>query len=536
MSDVTVRDNTSGWWTIAAVLLVAFLVRLVFMVGLVGSDDLHYATYAHQIATGTFSPTSYFHALRLGIIGPTALAYRLFGVSAAATVWFPLVCSLLSVFVVYLLGRELFGHSAGLWGAVIYAVFPVDVVQAGLLMPDVPVATFAGLALLFVLYGERVESGPVSLLSFAAAGLLLGLGYMCKVTAVLPTGVLLLYAVLRRKRLHCYAVMLVTLGLIVAIEGVYYRQVNGDFFFRLNVLRQWDHTLADGMLAGPLASLSEYPRAMFLSIEEFGLFWYLFVAAAVWAVTVRLKRTWVVMLWVILLWLYLQFGISSFRQLTFPAHVPRYLILVTIPAAALVGAMLAGLGRRRHRVVLSIVVALVVLSSLFFTGLHATLVGSRVWNSKQVARQLKELPRRPTYVLLGRAAVDWSAGLGQCDLRELYRSHDPQTGAKADPVPVETLTGSYVVVDRRLIGFHRERHELKLPDYLEEIPSDWRKVIEIRNDFSGLKYAPVRLVRWALDRKLIPGPVGTRFESTLSRVTRDHHCIVYAVPGKELQP
>ena len=44
--------TTIRWWHVALLLVGALLVRLVFMVGLTGSDDLHYARQAQQMSQG----------------------------------------------------------------------------------------------------------------------------------------------------------------------------------------------------------------------------------------------------------------------------------------------------------------------------------------------------------------------------------------------------------------------------------------------------------------------------------------------------
>lgn len=515
--------------------MAALLVRLVFLVGMTGSDDLHYAKQAQAMSEGRFIPGNYFANFRVGLIVPTALAYRLFGISTTTTIWFVMLCSLLGTLVAILLGRELFGTSAGLWAGALYAVFPIDVVEAGMLLPDICVAALTGLALVCVLRAERERGVPVKTLLFVMAGVLVGAGYLCKMTGLMTMAVLVAYLLVRRKNVGWLLPMLAGLAVVIIAEGSFYHVVQGDFLLRFRVEGGASQPIGDGKLTGALASLTEYPRAMFLSIEEFGPFWYLFVAAVAWAVAARPSRAWVVALWVAPLWLMLEFGFAGVTRQPFPVHVPRYLTLVTIPAAALIGAMFARLQGRRRWVILSVLSAATLAGSLFFAGLHATLVESTVWNSRQVAARLKELPRRPTYVLFGRSKIDWFAGTSRLELRELYR------GADNEALPLDALAGCYVVVDHRLITFQSEREELKLPDYIVHPPATWTKAAEIRNNFSGVKHVPIRLATWVLQKGILgQGLVAKRFERTLGRVSQDNECVIYHVPntadGQEQSP
>jgi len=532
MSSPPVGGSTMRWWQVGLLLMAALLVRLTFLVGSAGSDDLQYANQALRMSEGHGSPGGYLANLRIGIIAPTALGYRLFGVNTATTIWFTMLCSLLGVLAAYLLGRELFGKSAGFWAGVVYAVLPLDVVEAGILLPDICVAALTGLALFGVLRSERASSERRKRWWFVLAGALVGAAYLCKMTALMTLIILAAYVLLKRGKPAWLGALLAGLVVVLVLEGAFYGVTEGEVLYRFSVTGGWNHAIADGALADELASLMEYPRAMFVSIEEFGAYWYLLLAAGVWAVATRLKRWWVVALWMVPIWLTLEFGIASLTQRTFPAHVPRYLLLVMIPGAALIGAMFSGLAQRRRWGVLGVVATGTVLSSLFFAGLHATLVESTVWNSRQVACALGEMPERPTYVLQGKGTVDWLAGPGKYDLRPVYQQHDAKSGLDSEPMEREALSGSYVVVDHRLIGFARERMELTLPEYVEAVPSDWRIAREIRNEFSGVKYVPVRLVKWALGKHLLPGPIAGRFARTLGKVMEENECVIYEVPER----
>src|SRR6266581_2507853 len=111
------RKSVPGWrmviWFAVALGLAAGL-RIVSHSGPIGSDDLGYAELAHKLAQGTASVTAYEGApafqLRIGIIAPTALAFRLVGVREWALAIYPLVLSLASILLAFMAGRMFFNE------------------------------------------------------------------------------------------------------------------------------------------------------------------------------------------------------------------------------------------------------------------------------------------------------------------------------------------------------------------------------------------------------------------------------------------
>ena len=94
-------------WILPTILAVlALAVRLWCFTGLIASDDVVYAHYARLLATGRYSVEANHMALRFGLLLPVAGAYALFGVSEVTTVLVPLLASVASVVLVFLIGRS----------------------------------------------------------------------------------------------------------------------------------------------------------------------------------------------------------------------------------------------------------------------------------------------------------------------------------------------------------------------------------------------------------------------------------------------
>ena len=101
-------------WTLAAILAGgALAVRLWCFTGLIASDDVVYAHYAHALATGRYSLEANHLALRFGLLLPVAASYALLGISEATTALVPLLASVASAVLVFFIARRQFGLAAG---------------------------------------------------------------------------------------------------------------------------------------------------------------------------------------------------------------------------------------------------------------------------------------------------------------------------------------------------------------------------------------------------------------------------------------
>src|SRR4029453_15999995 len=137
------------------VLIGAALLRLVFFSGLVLYDDISYVRRAYELSTGRMEPPMTHFQARIGLVGPTALVYRAFGVGPGTTAAVPLACSLLGVLAAFLLGARLFGVQTGPLAAFLLAIFPMDVIFASELFATTPATLLVGSALGFFLLAER---------------------------------------------------------------------------------------------------------------------------------------------------------------------------------------------------------------------------------------------------------------------------------------------------------------------------------------------------------------------------------------------
>src|SRR5262245_12630184 len=155
----------------AGILVLGAALRLLFFTGFHGFDDIFYIQRAYSLSEGIFSLPATHWGARIGLVGPTALAYGIFGVTSASTVAFPFLCSLLTIVAAFYLGRRLFSDQVGLMAALLVAIFPMDVIFASMLFPTAPVSLLCGWGFGVFLLAE-VEGRPIHyLVSGVAFGL-----------------------------------------------------------------------------------------------------------------------------------------------------------------------------------------------------------------------------------------------------------------------------------------------------------------------------------------------------------------------------
>ena len=228
----TRADRSRFWWLLAAIALIAFGVRLWFVLTLArrnptGGDPFYYHVQANLLADGkgfsepfTFSQT--------GRLIPTAFHPPLFSLVLAVsslfggTSWFAhklvaCVAGTGTVFVVGLVARQLAGNRAGLIAALLAAVYPNLWVVDGILMPE----SLYGLSIAVVLLAAYAYRRTPRLHLAFATGAAIGLATLVRGEAVVLAVVLAVPLALwapgdRSLRLRRLGAMLVAVALVIA--------------------------------------------------------------------------------------------------------------------------------------------------------------------------------------------------------------------------------------------------------------------------------------------------------------------------------
>lgn len=231
------------------IVLLGLGLRLYFFKGFTGFDDGEYARFAYQMAHGRFAIEGYagppVFPLRLGVIFPTSLAFRLFGLSESSMVIYPLLLSLMGLLLSYVCAGVLFNHRVGLIAAALYAIAPIEIENATQLLPDLPATFYASLGVVVLLFFIRsdVEHRPMLFLGGFIAGSAFGFSWLCKESISFFALTCVVLMVLNLKRSWKSGVVLwagVASGslLIFVGEVVFYGNLMGDFLFRFHEIER----------------------------------------------------------------------------------------------------------------------------------------------------------------------------------------------------------------------------------------------------------------------------------------------------------
>ena len=242
------------WILLALILLLAAILRWLGFVGFVSSDPAAYSSFAHQIATGTWEVGNHRGAppvfsLRLGLILPTALMFRTFGVSEAAMLLPVWVLSMASVIVAYAGGRYMGTWRTGLIAAFLLAIIPLEIQSATNLVPDGPASFWGAVAALGLLWSIERRTRLAMTGAGFLAGLCLGVAWLTKESTAYLFPVLGVFSVLImiRKRSSVWAVVAFAAAalLVALLEGLFYLHTVGNPLFRVTEISRSNILCAD---------------------------------------------------------------------------------------------------------------------------------------------------------------------------------------------------------------------------------------------------------------------------------------------------
>jgi len=334
-------------WILAAVLAGgALAVQLWCFTGLIASDDVIYAHYAHALATGRYSLEANHLALRFGLLLPVAAAYALLGISEATTALVPLMASVASVVLVFFIARRQFGLSAAVIAAVLLASFPLSIRYGSILVPE----TVAELYILAAvcLYLRACENGRTT--TATAAGMMLGLAYLTGELAFFVALAVLMEAAWQRRWRLLVAIAFGSFAVMLG-EHLYYWFAAGDPLFRLHAMAAHNQRpTAMAFREHPAwRFFRALPHLMLIPSPGFGLHSLAVLALAVLAsFMLSIRRTALFLLWIILPLLYLNFGTTSLKTYIAMPVGDRYLELIYPPLFVLSGALLAIVLHKKH--------------------------------------------------------------------------------------------------------------------------------------------------------------------------------------------
>jgi 4-amino-4-deoxy-L-arabinose transferase-like glycosyltransferase len=227
----------------AFTLLGVTLVRLFWLAGNpidLYPDEAQYWLWSRNLAFGYYSKPpliAWLIALTTSVFGEDE-----FGIRVAS----PLL-HFLTGFVVYGIGKRLYGPRIGYWSAVVYVTLPAVFLSAAIISTDVPLLLCWAAALYaFIRAREEGASAEASRRWWIATGIAVGFGLLAKYAmAYWLISALILVTVVRDERHHLKPLLGATaLGLVIYAPNFVWNALTGWASYK--------HTGANASLSGPL--------------------------------------------------------------------------------------------------------------------------------------------------------------------------------------------------------------------------------------------------------------------------------------------
>lgn len=485
--------------SILAFLLILFIVaipaRVISFKGYNGSDDGRYAELAWGMANGEYTTMEYsgppVFPLRVGLIFPTALGFKIAGPNELVMLIYPFVLSLLSVVLVFIAGWSFFNIRAGLVAASIQAILPIDTKAATMLLPDLPAAFWATLGVLFIHWGSRHSSTRLKSTYGSLSGLFFGLSWLCKESIAylaLFFVIAMIWLTYKEKRNYVLFIFsgLTAIGVLLAESLIYWRFTE-DFFYRFHELeRNYEVTKTwffyKGSIMGWITGsywlalvkrLLKGPLIIFAN-TNFGLVTLSALVACGYAAFRRMKQFAFLGLWFISLVLMFNFASSSLTSYRPLPLFDRYMYMLLFPAVLLTAGLIDALisSRQGFRGELE--------SEKFFWG-STVAIGIAVVcllgflsNFRSGAGPASPVERVVGNILRPTDTVYTDSRTAR--VLEFFWGY-PKKPHTVDFEGMETKdisTGSFVLINRRKVDFLGFAYGYKAPKFYREAPSHWR--------------------------------------------------------------
>ncbi len=415
----TKRKRLSRNYKIAMIAIAAFalIYSLVFIIRPSAyGDDPTYLSLAYGAATGNFVESSYIFSVRLFMIFPIAIFYKLFGVNLFTDSIWDILCFVGSVVASFYIGKELYDEKVGLLSAFLLSIFPLTAILAPTVSDNIPMMFMTTMAMLSILYAQRRSSR----FWYFAAGIFLIASPLVTPEGfiVIPIAVLYLLVELFRKKITINRTSLYLiygiLSIGIALMAFNYVNsgnplitytTNANYFSAIGVLQNGQYVT----IGSANQNLSFYPQWMLpynmlqivssnisqlnfnpisiwdqIYVTNFnmsGFFFYALIFAALYLILRKEKRAYFALFWFLAGFLYLEFGPMHFSLIPFEYllthRLPRFLTLIAVPTVIIIAMALvrwAEASRQQFRLLASKGASKIKLKTIPYSAIIAVLV------------------------------------------------------------------------------------------------------------------------------------------------------------------
>ncbi len=474
------------------ILAFAIIIRVFLFTGLEGSDDLQYNIFAYETLNVEFSEiikealsSSDFAQLRLALYLPVSVFFLLFGVNELSSNLYPFLCSMGILIIVYKLGVLIFNKRAGFIAMALYAIFPIEVVYATRLYPEMPLSLFMGLSVyLFLKYEKQNNNNKAgSLFYLFFSGIFIGLAYLTKITGILVIGFYVSYFIYKLQFKPRYMYIISGFITIILSEMAFYYFQTGDLFHHYHLMKLGNKMLIEATphissgwakQMGWFRAFGYYPSIMFNPLYLFSIFYYGVFLAIFCFLLKKQRETYAVIIWFLVIMGALNFGIRTLSPLVFITGKPRHLMLVSIPLVLLLGYFLSLAKTRKWKILALIFAVVLVLTSAWALKMQYYHQGRNIsYNSREIYKYLKNADKTIYTDQRTKWNLQYLGGYtGDLQITE-FNSMDFND--------LKSISDCYVAINWNWINKSKKWYSWTFPEEIYSPPENWKFVKFIEN-------------------------------------------------------
>ncbi|MEM3791541.1 MAG: glycosyltransferase family 39 protein [Candidatus Micrarchaeaceae archaeon] len=353
---IWIRENLG----IVLLLIFSSLFSFAFFKGpSIFGDDPYYLQYVPQVINGTFRETINVFSLRILMDIPIGLSVKLLGYNDIAAGIYVFATYLITVYLIYLISKEIYDKKAGLISAFLFSIYPLVVKFNSDPDPMLPLCMLLSFSTLFFIYGEGKKhevSGYILSGIFAFMGVFVNpLAYVYVLFFSLYIFASIIYGFARRRIIKKNPLLFFIGVLTCAIAFGYVNDflAYGKPFYEITFTNYY-YSGAGGpdeiFYTNP--SFTFYLKGFFPEIRlneilspyqpsEVGFFGYATIAAVLYLLLSNEKRARFPLIWLSFITFYLEFGSMSVTHY-FPIYkLMRFTLIASMPMVSVIGIALA---------------------------------------------------------------------------------------------------------------------------------------------------------------------------------------------------
>ncbi len=346
------------------ILLFSFSLSVSFFYGpswINGSDNYVYTQDALMVAQGHVAQVGS-SSVKFLVLTGIAFFYLVLGYNMFSAALFGITCILLTMAVLYFIGKELHSREAGLFAALLYAIVPMVQVEGSAVGDDVTMVFFLSLSVLLVIMALKTPNGRRRNTYFLLAGFVSVINYLSVGEALVGTLfilVLLLVNFTLQHRQSIKGIVFFLGGAMIAgavITLIGFGIFGNPFYVEHSYQSTWSSynnpspfldfagdIFSNSLLAVPSGNLFSSSSSASYNTLAFGYLGVALVVSLFYLLLKRDKRALMPALWFAVGFLYISFGSQSMFSYVPLSDNVRYAMMVAPAMVLLIAMFLADL-------------------------------------------------------------------------------------------------------------------------------------------------------------------------------------------------